>query len=292
MSSSKISKIWTVTEILKVTKEFLESKGIDDARICAETFVMEALSIKQRHELYIMFDSVVSEEELSKVREMMKRRVVGEPLQYIVGKTKFYSFDFKVDHRALIPREETEFVVDMFEKYSKNEKNLSVLDMCTGSGIIGITVKKIFSDVKIVISDISKDALELAKENIFLNKIDEIEVVNCDGVTAFENEKFDFILSNPPYVIDEIVKTLDREVKDWEPHLALKAGKQGLDFFINTKNDVCRVLKKNGYYIFEYGGFEQTSKIIDLYSDKFVVIEIVKDFNNIDRVIVLQKTID
>jgi len=291
MSSLKTSdKYWSVTEILKATREFLEEKNFDDARVCAETFVMDALKIDKRHELYMMFDSRVSDNEKAIIRDMMKKRVNGEPLQYIIGKTKFYSYDFKIDDRALIPREDTEHVIDAFEKYSNasNDK-LKVLDLCTGSGIIGITIKKLFPSINIILSDISEDALSLARENIELNNVKDIKVVESNGLNNIKDNKFDIIVSNPPYVIDSIIDTLDIEVKNWEPHLALKGGDDGLDFFRNTYDDLNSTLKIGGLFIFEYGGFQQTDLLIKMYEKDFKILEIIKDFNNIDRVMVLKK---
>ncbi len=289
-SSNTSKEIWKVSEIYKATFDFLESKGVDDAKICSETFLMDALDIEKKHEFYVMFNSIVTEKEKTQIRNNMMRRISGEPLQYITQKATFYGYDFFVDNRVLIPRGDTEHIIDAYAGYCKKSK-INVLDMCTGSGAIGITLKKIYPNVNVTISDISQDALEVAKKNIELNDLSlkDVVVVESDGLSQFEDASVDVLVSNPPYILNDVIPTLDVGVKDWEPTLALAGGSDGLDFYRDIQDDLLRVLSEDAIAIFEYGGFQQTEQLVQIFSQNFMILDVIKDYSSIDRVIVIKR---
>ena len=219
-----MNQIWTILDVLSWTTEYFKSKKITNPRLDAELIISYVLKIK-RLDIYLKFDQPLISSEKSKIREYVKRRGQREPLQYIIGEIDFYNCKIKVNGNVLIPRPETEYMVDIIIK--ENFKPRKILDLCTGSGAIAISLKKELIDVNVKASDISENALELAKKNAIINKSD-IQFIHSD---LFEDihEKFDLIVSNPPYVDENIYKTLEPEIF-FEPKLALVSSDNGLGF--------------------------------------------------------------
>ena len=219
-----MNQIWTILDVLSWTTEYFKSKKITNPRLDAELIISYVLKIK-RLDIYLKFDQPLISSEKSKIREYVKRRGQREPLQYIIGEIDFYNCKIKVNGNVLIPRPETEYMVDIIIK--ENFKPRKILDLCTGSGAIAISLKKQLIDVNVKASDISENALELAKKNAIINKSD-IQFIHSD---LFEDihEKFDLIVSNPPYVDENIYKTLEPEIF-FEPKLALVSSDNGLGF--------------------------------------------------------------
>lgn len=214
------------------------------------------------------------------------------PVQYVIGHTEFYGLDIMVDDRVLIPRPETEILVEKAAGFVMGARGKGqearILDLCTGSGAIAIALTKAVPDCKIVASDISEDAIEVAEVNAAKHSVCErIQFVTGD---LFNNIKgrFDIIVSNPPYVAGFEFGTLQKEVLK-EPRIALDGGEDGLDFYRRIVNLAGEYLNPGGYLLFEvgYGQAGEVSRIIE--SGKFFkVIDTVKDFNDIDRVVVAQ----
>jgi release factor glutamine methyltransferase len=206
----------------------------------------------------------------------------GAPLQYLLGKANFYGKDFLVDKRVLIPRFDTEILVEQALK-EIGEREVSVLDMCTGSGAVAITID-LNSNAKVVASDISKDALEVAKRNND-ELLASVTFIESD---LFENVegKYDLIVVNPPYIPSSDVLTLDKEVKDYEPHLALDGGVDGLDIYRKIANEYKNYLNENGVLMLEIGIGQK-----DAIEELFGAVEFIKDYNNppIDRVAIIRK---
>lgn len=226
----------------------------------------------------------------SKISNGVKTIEPYTPVQYVMGRTKFCGLEMLVDENVLIPRPETEVLVEtaleiINERRTANDE-WRVLDLCTGSGNIAIALTKNAPDCTIVASDISRDALNVAKRNAVLNGVeDRIEFLNSD---LFNNitGKFDIIVSNPPYIARWEFAGLQKEVLK-EPRIALDGGEDGLDFYRNITACCIANLNKNGFLIFEIG-FGQKKEIVDIINKTglFKVIEIRKDQNGIDRVIV------
>ncbi|HOX53879.1 MAG: peptide chain release factor N(5)-glutamine methyltransferase [Candidatus Omnitrophica bacterium] len=225
---------------------------------------------------------------------MLIRRKQGEPIQYITGFTEFMGLHFKVDNRALIPRPETEILVEQTVQLIENHfsgKDIGILDLCTGSGNIAISLAKSLENVKITASDISDRALELAKENAVINnaqgKIGFLESNLFDKLSR--DRLFDIIVCNPPYLKSDELEQSPIELS-FEPRIALYAGKKGILFYSEIIKQAPRFIKKDGYLIFEIGfnQLRQIKKISDA-SKKFVLEKVIKDYNNIDRVIFLRK---
>ncbi|MDO8489498.1 MAG: peptide chain release factor N(5)-glutamine methyltransferase [Candidatus Omnitrophota bacterium] len=242
-----------------------------------------------RLSLYLNKDNSLHKDKSVLISKILKRRILGEPLQYILGRTEFMGLEFKIDKRALIPRPETEILVDSVIKELKGLKIVCpiILDLGTGSGCIAVSIAKLFPSAVVCAVDISKEALKLAEENACLNKV-KVKFLRSNIFSIFDNrkEQFDLIISNPPYVAVSELSSLSPEIS-FEPVNALEAGVDGLDFYRKIINQAAGYLKKNGFLILEMG-FGQRSAIEDILtkSEIFEVIEIIKDYNNIERVLV------
>ena len=199
-------------EVIQHSAAFLEKKGIENPKRSAEEVIADAFG-KKRLDLYLEFDRPLDQGELAKCREVVKRRATGEPAAYIAGKVEFAGVTIHVDSSVLIPRPETEILI---EKMGQLEG--VVWDVCTGSGAIGIALKKKFPHLTVVMSDIA--SVELAKKNAMQNGVD-VEILQGDLLEPFTGQ-CDILVSNPPYVID--YEALSFEVKNFEPRLALEGG--------------------------------------------------------------------
>ncbi|MFH0790913.1 MAG: peptide chain release factor N(5)-glutamine methyltransferase [Candidatus Omnitrophota bacterium] len=228
---------------------------------------------------------------------VLKRRIFGEPLQYILGKTEFMGLEFKVNKDVLIPRQETEILVETAINIVKllNCSTVKLLDLGTGSGCIAVSLAKFLQGVGITANDISKSALKTARENAVLNNVaDRIEFVEGDLFDYGQGQAlslpvYDLIVTNPPYIVTEEIDNLQREVQ-YEPRIALDGGADGLCFYRRIIKEAPAYLKENGFLIMEMG-FNQCDAIKNIFrkSGKFEIIEIVKDYSGIERVIVGKK---
>ena len=214
--------------------------------------------------------------------------VNGEPIQYITNSQEFMNLKFYVDNRVLIPQPDTEILVEnvisIVENTQKNcQKEIEILDLCTGSGIIGICLKKNLQNVKVYVSDISEDALDVAKKNSIQNNV-EISFIKSNLFDEI-NEKFDIIVSNPPYIESNAIEGLSNEVKN-EPKIALDGGKDGLDFYRKIIKEAPNFLNKIGVLALEIGYNQKDAVEKMLKTYKYKNIQIKKDLSNIDRVII------
>ena len=220
---------------------------------------------------------------VEKSLDWAKKRAEGTPLWYIVGDTEFYGYTFKVDSRVLIPRPETEELCEYALSFIKDGD--SVLDLCTGSGAIAVTLAK-KSGATVFASDISEGALEIASENAQLNGAT-VQFIHSNLFESIEG-KFNLIVSNPPYIPTEDIKGLDKEVRDYEPALALDGGLDGLDFYRAIAKNAIDYLEDGGILIMDFG-IGQASDIATLLQDNFTEIEIKKDLSGIERIIKAKK---
>ena len=223
-------------EILLATTQFLTQKGVSRPRRVAEEIVAHSLHLK-RLDLYLQFDRLLIETELEKMRSLLKRAAQGEPIEYIIGTLSFYGVDLKVAPVALIPRPETELLVDMVCKELGKESlaGKSAWDVCTGSGCIGIALKKKYPQLLLSLADVSSEALELARENALANGVD-VECLQGDLLEPFVERKVDFVVCNPPYITASEYAHLDTTVRCFEPKLALVGGADGLAVYRRLKN--------------------------------------------------------
>lgn len=261
---------------VKITEK-LNSCGIDESAE-AEWIVSIALGIK-RDEVNGTF--TVQPKQIDKVYSLADERCSGRPLWYCVGDTNFYGYTIKVDERVLIPRPETELLVENALKVIN--KDSTVLDLCTGSGAIAIAIKK-QSGARVTAIDVSVDALTLAKDNAILNDAD-IEFIESDLFSTIDGDdrKFDVIVTNPPYIKTDDIKTLQKEVKDFEPILALDGGKDGYDFYKIIVSNAKKHLNDGGVILLECG-IGQAKTVAEMFNG-FNNVEIIKDYENIDRIV-------
>ncbi|MSU46779.1 MAG: peptide chain release factor N(5)-glutamine methyltransferase [Lacunisphaera sp.] len=217
----------TVLEIIKRTTEFLEKRGVEGSRLSAELMIGHALGLK-RMQLYLQFERPLTEPELVKIRPMVKRRGNREPVQYILGETEFSGLMLKVDRRALIPRLETERLIELLTQ-RLTQAPANILDLGTGSGAIALALAKAWPAAAVVGLDNSAEALALARENAeSCGLAGRVTFVLSDWFTNLEAAvKFQLIVANPPYLSDDEVRSAQPEVKDFEPPAALSAGSNG-----------------------------------------------------------------
>jgi release factor glutamine methyltransferase len=245
-----------------------------------------------RLSLYLNRRSGVTKDKSDLISSVLKRRVSGEPIQYILGKTEFMGLKFKVAPCVFIPRPETEVLVETAIKmvHGSRSKVQSILDLGTGSGCIAISLAKFMRNVRVIATDISNEALEIAKQNALLNNAE----VNFLQSNLFANcelrtMNYELIVSNPPYIAATEIDSLQPELQ-YEPRVALDGGKDGLEFYRKIISLSPYYLKRDGLLIMEMG-FCQKGAIKNIFqnSKKFEIIEIVKDYNNIERVVVARK---
>jgi release factor glutamine methyltransferase len=214
----------TVLEIIKRTTEFFEKRGVESSRLNAELLIGHALGLK-RMQLYLQFERPLSEAELEKIRPLVKRRGIREPLQYIVGETEFSGLKLKVDRRALIPRPETEHLIEVVTQ-RLTVPPTDILDLGTGSGAIALALAKIYPEAAVTAVDKSEEALSLARENAEgCGLAGRVRFILSDWFSALPaGAQFQLIVANPPYLSDEEMQAAQPEVKEFEPAMALSAG--------------------------------------------------------------------
>ena len=276
----------TIGEILKASTLFLQERNIERPRRMAEELVAKASSLK-RIDLYLQYDRLVEEKEIAPLREWIRRLSQGEPLEYILGVVEFYGCKIAVDRRVLIPRPETEILVDHIASLIKKEAQI-VWDLCTGSGCIGIALKKRFPHLSVSISDQSRDALDVARHNAKLNEV-EVEIFEGDLLAPFRGKKADVIVVNPPYISMKEYFTLQKSVRDFEPKLALVGGERGGEFYERLRETLPLYLKA-GAQVFMEIGYNQGQEVKALFSASiWSKREIVRDWAGKDRFFFLEK---
>jgi len=244
-----------------------------------------------RTSLYLNKDINLDKHKSALFSSILKRRILGEPVQYILGETEFMGLEFKVDNRALIPRPETEILV---EQALVRLKQLDVtcpkvLDLGTGSGCIAVAIAKSLPKADVWATDISNTALQLARENACLNSV-EIEFIESDLFNAprLKDTKFDLIISNPPYISTGELHVLAKEIS-FEPELALRAGMDGLEFYRRIITQAAAYLKEAGFLIFEVGINQAYFVKAMLEKEDFEQLTLIKDYNNIERIVMARK---
>ncbi|HEY4246685.1 MAG TPA: peptide chain release factor N(5)-glutamine methyltransferase [Lacunisphaera sp.] len=217
----------TVLEIIKRTTDFLEKRGVESARLNAELIIGHALALK-RMQLYLQFERPLSEAELEKIRPLVKRRGNREPVQYILGETEFGGLKLKVDRRALIPRPETEYLIELITRRLMGAP-ASILDLGTGSGAIALALAKAYPGAAVTAVEKNADALALARENAVVTGLaPRVRFLESDWFTAVgEEERFSLIVANPPYLSDRETAEASPEVREFEPMTALSSGVDG-----------------------------------------------------------------
>ncbi len=277
----------TVLEAINLSADFLAKKNIESPRINSEHLLAYVLNCK-RLDLYLSFDRPLKEDEVDAYRELIRRRSKAEPLQYIIGSVEFFGLDFKVNPSVLIPRPETEILVEKILEHSDKNIPLKILDIGTGSGNIAVSLAKNLQNSSVVAIDISEDALKIAAENSESNNTNtQIVFKKYDFMTEnnFQQESFDLIVSNPPYVSAEEFPSLRPELNVYEPKIALTDSSDGLNFYREISLKAKTLLKPKGKIFFEIGAGQAESIKNILLQNNFSEIEIFKDYASVERVI-------
>lgn len=278
----------SLLEILNLAVNYLEQKGVVNPRRQVQDLFCDALGLT-RMQLYMDHDRPLTEKELDLLRSKLARRAKGEPNAYIHGKVNFYNCTFLITPDVLIPRQETEILVDKIaeEIEEQGSQNKSLWDVCTGSGCMGITLKKKFPDLKVTLSDQSEKALAVAEENCQLNEV-EVEILKGDLLTPFAGRKTDYFVCNPPYISEKEYALLDPEVRDFEPKHALVSGETGWEFYQRLSYELHHYLNPKGKAWFEIGA-DQGERVKSLFQDpSWIKREIEQDWAGHDRFFFLE----
>jgi len=240
----------TVLELLRLSTSYLSEREVPAAARAAEEVIGAALQMP-RLDLYLHFDKPVTPEETARCRELLERRGKREPIQYLIGEVEFFDCTLKVTPAVLIPRPETEQLVEKIAAAIEPDGKV-LWDICCGSGCIAIALKKNFPEMEVVASDISAEALAVAKENAKLNGV-EIEFLEGDLLGPFAGRQADYVVCNPPYVTEAEYSALESEVRDHEPVGALVSGVSGLEVYKRLAEGLPPLLKGGGRAWFEIG---------------------------------------
>ena len=286
---------WTIEKLLNWTTDYFTEKGLDSPRLSAELLIAHVMDL-ERIQVYMNFDKAPSQSQLDELHLLVKRAADSEPIAYLIGKTEFYSLPIKVTRDCLIPRPETELLVERgIDFLRKRSGPQIVLDLCTGSGCIAAAVAKNFQNCSVIATDISDSALAVAAENIKTHKLtDRIRLLQGDLfdpiIAELDESKFDLILCNPPYVTTAEFEKLDKNIKNYEPSGALAAGADGLDIYRKIAQNLDKFLKPDAALILEIG-YAQGPAVKEILEQNasYSEIKIEKDFSNNDRIVTLKK---
>lgn len=276
----------TISELIKKGIIELKNGNIEEPKLKARLLMQYVLNksrqyviVNDREEL----DNIKEKQYLEEIKILKK----GVPIEHITHQKEFMKLSFFVDKNVLIPRQDTEILVEEVINIAKKNNAKKILDLCTGSGAIAVSLAKYLPQAEITAIDISNEALKIAKKNAISNNVEnQITFISSDMFTNLNEEKFDIIVSNPPYIKTNVIKNLDIQVQN-EPYIALDGGKDGLDFYKKIINESYQYLKYNGYLCLEIG-FDQKIDVIELIenTESFTGTYSKKDLFDNDRIIV------
>ena len=260
--------------------KMLTQAGIEEAELDAR-YILEHITCLNSAQYFIHSEDIIEKNKAEEFFRLIERRSKRIPLSYVIGTRDFFGLTFKVDENVLIPEQETELLVEEVIKHSEGK---SVLDMCTGSGCIAISIALFGKPSKVAASDISEKALEVARENAKSLKAGEISFIQGD---MFENvtDKFDIIVSNPPYIETREIDELMPEVRDYIPRLALDGDIDGLKFYRIISKEAVKKLNKNGRIFYEIGYNQSRAVASILFENGFTDITVIKDYSGLDRIV-------
>lgn len=286
---------WTIQKLLNWVTAYLTDKGVDSPRLSAELLLCDAIGLT-RIELYTQFDKPVPQQQLDQLHDLVKRAGLHEPVAYLTGRTGFYSIELDITSDCLIPRPETELLVQRAIEFLRTRDGVQfVCDLCTGSGCIAVAIAKNFSNARVIATDVSTGALQVAAANVAKHQLGgRLELLQGDLfeplVRQLDVDAFDLIACNPPYVSSSEYETLAKNVRDYEPKSALLAGADGLDIYRRLIEKVDDFLKPGAALMLEIG-YAQGPAVRDLLekTEAFVEIKIEKDPHDNDRVVTARK---
>lgn len=282
----------TIAETLSQATRYLAEAEVSEPQLNSQTLLAHAIGSDRTH-LIINFNQQVDAAASEHFWNLVKRRANGEPVQYITGVQEFYGLEFEVNPSVLIPRPETELIVEEVTKLASHQLSQLVIDVGTGSGCLAIAIARELPLARVIATDISGDALEVAKRNAEkLGVSERIEFVQTDLLEGIDSDLLpDFIISNPPYVAAHELPNIQREVREWEPDVALTDFGDGLSFFRRLLTEAPSRLKDGGYLLCEMG-FTQSEQVESIAADGFWGEKrLLHDLQGIPRTIVLRKAV-
>ena len=284
---SETQEVWTVLKLLNWTQDFFKKKNIDNARLDAEILLAHVLKY-ERVFLYVNYEQPLTAVELADFKKLIIRRVAGESIAYILGEKHFMHYKLKVNSSVLVPRPETELLVEaVLNTY--NEPNLQVLELCTGSGAIAVSLASYRKTWQVTATDISEDALQVAANNVSSLQVDsQVSLVRSDMFVDIPTKMYNIIVANPPYIPETDRAILSKEVL-LEPHIALFAPEKGLYFYKIIAANAGRYLASSGGIFLEFG-IGQAMAIKEIFAQQgFSDIKILRDYADIERIMVIKK---
>ena len=277
--------VWTINSLLNWTVNYFKRKNIQSARLDAEVLLSHVLR-QERIYLYVHFDEPMEQNELSKFREYVKKRAQHVPIAYIIGEREFMGLPFKVTKDTLIPRPDTEILVENVLNNVDKDKEIEIVDIGTGSGAIILSLLVNLPKAQGKTVDISSKAIEVAKENaVNLQVNDRCEFFVGDLFAPLNGNKFDLIVSNPPYIPQKDIATLEDDVKEYEPVSALTDGGDGLSYYRRLLSEGKAYIKENGFIALEIGIYQSEDVKQIAMDNGWKNIKIIKDYAGIDRVV-------
>ena len=279
---------WRVIDLIHWAETYLKEKEFDNPRAEIE-WLLCALLDCNRLNVYLRFEEPLSQSQLTILRNWVKRRLQNEPLQYITGSCDFYGRQFLINSKVLIPRPETERLVDIAIEKIKGINSPSILDVGTGSGCIATTLGLEIPDSKVMGVDISLDALEVANENKAKLCSENVLFIEMDILNTLPEKLFDLLISNPPYIPKNEMENLMKDVKDFEPVIALEDENNGFTFYKRFAEIGRTLVKPGAWFVLEVGMGDHPSMVKSIFSNSgYLNVELIKDYNGDNRVLVVQ----
>jgi len=285
MEHSRASNIWTVIDIIKWGTEYLASKGVESPRLNCELMICYVLKTN-RLGVYTNFEKPLSKPELELLRSCFSRRAVREPIQYITGTVNFMGYELMVNKNVLIPRPETEELVDLCLKNITPRAKQRILDIGSGSGCIAIALADRHPDAEVISIDIDAGAISIAEKNAKSHNLENVQFKLLDILSADLSSigTFDIIISNPPYISNADYELLEPELRVYEPKISLTDFSDGLTFYRLYASIYKSLLNENGKFFLELG-FGQGNEVKMLFENMRYQVEIFKDMSGIERFI-------
>ena len=275
-----------ISEAIKQAEQALTKGNIESARLEAEILLANALKVDRIY-LYVHSDEILTESQSKLYNDFIQRRLSHEPTDYIIGHREFMGLDFIVNENVLIPRPDTEILVEtVIERLKDIDGTINIVDVGTGSGAIAISLAKFLHNAKVDAVDISEAALNIAKLNANNNDLaDKVKFHQGDLFVPISDNRYNAIVSNPPYIPSAVIDTLEPEVAKYEPKIALDGGNDGLNFYRRLIDESPAFLVDGGFLAVEIG-YDQAQTVAELAKKHFNQVEVIKDLSQNDRVVV------
>jgi len=284
-----MSKTWRIIDIIKWAEKYFSQNQFTNPKLEIE-WLLRSLLKCNKLDIYLRFEEPLDSKQLSVLRSWIKRRVKNnEPLQYITGSCEFYGRRYIVNSKVLIPRQETERLIDIVIDKSNVVVKPNIIDVGTGSGCIALTLALEISKANVFGIDISLDAIKIAEENKSRLNVKNVFFYEMNILMDVPRKTYDFLISNPPYVSQNEMKNLSEDIKNFEPHIALTDFSDGLIFYRRLGEIGKKMLKINGWIVIEVGRREHSSKVYSIFKNlHYRNLELIKDFNGDNRVLIAQ----